>query len=346
MYRTSWSRWVLCPRVSRFFCIFNTLLLSLLNIAHPNFCFGSQRHRCAFLYSIPSSTQSTSLYFSFFIPTLSVTHRNTGPKNGFICVISAFLGTWWRRMSVGARLQARLRMIKEQGSVHVWLEYVLPLSVIHFLLIFPCLPWLFLVPFPGFLRVQNLFPLSNQWFLNVIQVILTQYFCLLRRFESPNLCACVRTGSAWYKHLHYRPLLLTLYQHWALPWSWRRPWWWYDLGLRFYFDTGDTMPRCCEPEDGANEFVRILCSQHQYRHHHWPLHFLSTLMSPPQPFRHPPRSRPTTSQWDCCFTSRLLPSTALNYTSSPSGSRSRAIGIVSLIHGRPWWKNLGYNLRI
>ena len=31
------------------------------------------------------------------------------------------------------------------------------------------------------------------------------------------------------------------------------------------------------------------------------------------------------------------PSIALNCTSSPSCSRSRAIGIVSLVHGRSWW---------
>ena len=43
--------------------------------------------------------------------------------------------------------------------------------------------------------------------------------------------------------------------------------------------TGDTMPRYCESEDGANKFVRIFCSQHQP--HHRPLPSLSTLLSPP-----------------------------------------------------------------
>jgi hypothetical protein len=53
---------------------------------------------------------------------------------------------------------------------------------------------LFLIRFPAFL--EGFFLLANHRSLNVIQVILTQYFCLFRRFETSNLCACMRTGNA------------------------------------------------------------------------------------------------------------------------------------------------------
>ena len=52
----------------------------------------------------------------------------------------------------------------------------------------------FLIPFPAFL--EGFFLFANHRSLNVIQVILTQCFCLFRRFETSNLCACVRTSEA------------------------------------------------------------------------------------------------------------------------------------------------------
>jgi len=122
------------------------------------------------------------------------------------------MGPWQRRMSVGVRLPAGFQMIKERAvsisdkimcsqSRDLFFARSLPSLVIdHSLLYYLSLiPFqtrstLVLIPFPAFL--DGFFLPANHRSLNVIQVILTRYFCLLRRFETSNLCACVRTGNA------------------------------------------------------------------------------------------------------------------------------------------------------
>ena len=167
-------------------------------------------------------------------------------------------------------------------------------------------PWLRLSPIPIF--------------------ILAQYFGLLRRFESSNLWEFLRSNSAWYMHLqYYRPLLLTLYQHQALPESWRRPWWSDDVALWFYFNIGDTMPRYCESEDGANKSVRILCSQP-------PTPTLTFPIDPSSPTVTIPLSPTLAPHY---VLQELLVHLAVAsmyrlYTTSPSRSQSRAITTASV----------------
>ena len=278
MYRTVRSKWVLCRRVS-FFYVFNIVLLSLPNITHPIVALDRSVVGALFvhLYTIPSSTQSASLSFSFFIPPLYLLPIITQAlENGFLFVIRDLNDDGWRwrwdyqpvcEWSRSGQCPYTTRVCDiTLGDSFFARCSLLSLVIDHpflycssFTYSFPNTFWTFSCCIPR-LSPSRKPSLSNQWLFNVIQVILTQYFCLLRRFESSNLCTCVRTGSAWCMHLHYWPLLLTLCQHQALPGSWWWLWWSDDVGLWFYFDTGDTMPRHCESKHGTNEFVQILYS--------------------------------------------------------------------------------------
>ena len=61
-------------------CVFNGLVISLPNIAHPNFCFGSQDHRSAFRLPIPHPVLNEIRFASFFFPRSTIpspADRNT-----------------------------------------------------------------------------------------------------------------------------------------------------------------------------------------------------------------------------------------------------------------------------
>lgn len=69
----SQGEWALCPCISvSYFGVFNGLVISLPNIAYPNFFFGSQRHRSAFCSPVlhPILNAIHSAFFFFFIPLL------------------------------------------------------------------------------------------------------------------------------------------------------------------------------------------------------------------------------------------------------------------------------------
>jgi len=112
-------------------------------------------------------------------------------------------------------------------------------------------------------------------------------------------------------HLQYRPLLLTLYQHQTLPGSRRRPWWSDDVG---YGSTLTWVILC--RVIGVNKFS---------------VPSTNTTTDPYIPYRplFPHRNTSVIPHAraplcpNCCFTPRLLLSTALNYTTLVEDSVGR-----------------------
>jgi hypothetical protein len=119
MYRTAGQGGSdLCPCISSS-CILSGLVLSFRK-PHigpiPTVVLDRSVIKALFvyLYSIPSSTKSTSLPFSFLVPSLRLLPTITqNLTNGFVFFIGTPLGPWQRRMSVGVGLPAGFRMIKE-----------------------------------------------------------------------------------------------------------------------------------------------------------------------------------------------------------------------------------------
>ena len=158
------------------------------------------------LYSVPSSPKSTSLSFSFFIniPALSATHLNTSANKWFPFRRRCFSGTlmttdvgWaWDYQQGCEWSRSRAVSISDTSrcSHSWWFIFCLPFlaflghrsSFLYYssLIPFQTRSGLFLVPFPAFLRVEMFFLLANQSLLNVIQVVLTQYFCFIRDRKS------------------------------------------------------------------------------------------------------------------------------------------------------------------
>jgi hypothetical protein len=131
----------LCPCVSSS-CALNGLVLSLPNIAHPHFCWGSQRHRSAFHSPILHPILNEIRFASFFFPrsiTPSATDHNTKANKWFCFLYRRFPGilatTDVRERDYHPGFE---RSRRERCSYSTKL-CVLSL-VIFFLLIFPCFP--------------------------------------------------------------------------------------------------------------------------------------------------------------------------------------------------------------
>ena len=296
MYRTAWSRWVLCPRVSSFY-VFNILLLSLPNIAYSNCCFGSQRRWCAFHSLVLHPILNAICLAFFFLSSFCLLPIITQVlENGFLFVIGDLNDHGWRwrwdYQPVCERSRSRAASISDSSICHhsrwfifcsflAFLGHRSSFFVLFFVYIFLSKRVLdfSLLHSPPFSKSKTFSPFRINDFSMSFKLSLHSTSVCLDNSKAPNyahacelaaLDACTCTID----------LCFLLYQHQALPGPWRRPWWSDAVGLRFYFDTGDTMPRHCESKHGANEFVRILRSQRQH-HHHWPLHSLSTLLSTP-----------------------------------------------------------------